>query len=201
MLNCQFHYVAAFFFPFLSSAIFFKAKSVRLRVSYPPLLPVSSCLFFVSISHIATNDFSTWRFVFAAFDFVAAPRTVFLWFFAKRKLDSTGTRKERNSTRRLLSRDSETRLDARVRWRVQQTFNWLAGRACASPCLVLPRLGWFFDLQYTWEMSFVSGEGATRPASTPECFAYLLARVNKLSVRAVIVNYILRGSYARKSAN
>lgn len=54
-------------------------------------------------------------------------------------------------------------------------------------------------------MSLVEGAelDPTRPDSTRECFAYLLARVNKLSVRAVIVNYILVGgpSYASKSVN
>lgn len=124
----------------------------------------------------------------------------FCGFSPKRKLDSTGKKGIQLAG---YSRDAS--LDSRVCWRVQQTFNWLAGRACVLPCPALPRLDWFFDLQYTWDMSLVEGAelDPTRPDSTPECFAYLLARVNKLSVRAVIVNYILVGgpSYASKSVN
>lgn len=159
---------------------------------------MSSCLFFVSISHIATNDFSTWRFVFAAFDFVAAPRTVFLWFFAKRKLDSTAKKgiQLAGCSRETLRLDSTLEFAGEFN---KHLTDWLGVRAPhpASSCLVLAD----FLICNTPGRCLPFGGGRNSTRFDSRMFAYLLARLNKLSVRAVIVNYILRGSYAGKSVN
>lgn len=78
--------------------------------------------------------------------------------------------RQRNSMREK-ERERERERASTQETRVQQTFNWLAGRAlCPASWLIF----WF----------------AIHLGKRLESFAYFLPRANKLSVRAVIVNYI-----------
>lgn len=97
---------------------------------------------------------------------------------------------------------SETWIASAQRWRVQQTFNWLAGRV-RVPCLKLPDFlicntpgsQSFFFSSSPWLSSSISPSTSSFALNSRrnwrrKCSAYLLELENKLSVRAVIVNCV-----------